>query len=50
MESSEIQDRWNQVFCFDEVWFEFFVRHLGIEVMQTVYESGAPMAIQDQGY
>ena len=30
----EIQDRgWNQGFCFDEVWFEFFVRYLGIEVM-----------------
>lgn len=47
----EIQDRgWNQVFCFDKVLFELFVRHLGIEVMQNVYETGAPMAIQDQGY
>lgn len=46
----ETQDRgWNQVFCFDKVWFEFYVKHLGVEVMQTVYESGAPMAIQYQG-
>lgn len=29
----EIQDRMESSVLFDEVWFEFFVRHLGIGVM-----------------